>query len=173
MLQALLQAGLLCKAEQANLAISLTRQNASQVRAALGMHVGKQGFGKKLDEDGWQRSAQIASAQKQATRLKCRGELDKAEAKLQEIESLKREHQLLNACRENQQLHEYMRELRSFEGMLGPESSNCKRSGEPHLLQVAAQVCGSRPGSMSLRRADPRIEPPGLSKLQPRLSLNP
>ena len=139
-LRALLPAGLLCKAEQANWAINLTRENTSQVRAAMGMHVGKQGFGKRLDEDGLPRSAKIASAQNQATKLKCRGELDKAEAKLQKIEFLKSEHQLLNAHRENQQLHEYMRELRSFEGMPGHKSSKYQRAGEPHLSWLCASL---------------------------------
>ena len=118
-LRALLPAGLLCKAEQANWAISMTRENASQVRAALRMHVGNQGFGKRLDEDGLRRSVKIVSARREAARLKCRGELDKVEVKLQEIECLKNEHQLLNACRENQLLHQYMRELRRCESMLG------------------------------------------------------
>ena len=128
-LRALLPAGLLCKAEQAHLAISMTRENAPQVRAAMGMHVGNQGFGKRLDEDGLRRSVKMAAAHKQATKLKCRGELGKAEAKLQEIECLKNEHQLLNAHRENHQLHEYMHELRRFDGMLGYKISGISKIG--------------------------------------------
>ena len=122
-LHAFLQAGLLCKAEQANLATSLTPQNMPQIRAALGMRVGEQGFGKRLDEDGMRRSVKIASAKQEAMRLKRQGELNKAEAKLLEIEGLKHEHELLNACRENQQLHEYMCDLRRFQGVTAHKSS--------------------------------------------------
>ena len=42
------------------------------------------------------------------------GQLAEARAKLREVKVLKKEHDLLNACRENQQLVEYLRKVQSL-----------------------------------------------------------
>ncbi|CAE7322904.1 MTERFD1 [Symbiodinium natans] len=113
LLQEMLAAGLFCKAQQAELALSLVPQNATQVREALADQVGNQNFGKRLDEDGSRRAREIVSANRKAARLKRRGELCQAESKLHEAEVLKQKHKLLKALHENQQLHDYACKLRS------------------------------------------------------------
>ena len=113
-LQHLLAAGLLCKAEQAKLALGLTRESAAQVDAELGSLTGNQLFGKRLDAAGRQRAKKIAATQAQAARCRKQGWLAEASAKLNEIEVLKAEHELLKACHENRQLAAYVRKVQSL-----------------------------------------------------------
>ena len=117
-LQEMIRAGLLCKAEQARLAIGLTLENCVEVRAGLARCVGNQQFGKKFNEDGMKRARNISVMRMHAARLRQCGELTKAEAKLHEIHVLKEEHKLLNAYHENKELHDYMCVLR---GRLGKD----------------------------------------------------
>ena len=114
MLQRLVAAGLLCKAEQARLVLGLTTQTAAQVNAELGRLTGNQKFGRSLDAAGRQRARKIAGVRQQARRLKQRGQLAEAEAKLVEVMQLKQEHELLKASNENQQLLEYVYKLQSL-----------------------------------------------------------
>ena len=113
-LQHLLHSGLLSKARQAELAVGLTPGNAAHVWSQLAQLTGNQMFGKKLDATGLERAKKISSAQAQVARLRKAGHVAKAVAKLGEVEVLKREHELLNACRENQQLLEYMHRLHNL-----------------------------------------------------------
>ena len=113
-LQQLLEAGLRCKARQAELAVGLTRENAVQVGTELGRLTGNQMFGKRLDAAGQERARKIQAAQSRAARLKRRGQLAEALVKLGEAEMLKQEHALLRANLENQQLVEYMRRLQNL-----------------------------------------------------------
>ena len=114
-LQAMLNSGLICKAEQAKLAISLTPQNSMQVRLALGEQVGNQSFGRRLDEDGLERSRKIQSATRRATVLKDQGRLMEADTKLQQVQLMKGKHKLLNALRENKQLRQYIGNIRALQ----------------------------------------------------------
>ena len=113
-LQRMLDAGLLCKAKQAELALDLTPQNAGQVSRELGRLTGNQNFGKRLDAAGLERARRIKGARGQAARLKRQGQLAEAEAKLLEVNALKQEHDLLKAILENQQLLEYMCKVQSL-----------------------------------------------------------
>ena len=113
-LEHLLAARLLCKAEQARLALGLTSDTASQVDAELGRLTGNQMFGKKLDAAGQERARKIRATRAQAARRRKHGRLAEAEAKLNEIEVLKTEHELLKAYYENQQLMEYMCKVQSL-----------------------------------------------------------
>ncbi|CAE7758071.1 TIF3H1 [Symbiodinium sp. CCMP2456] len=113
-LQQLLAAGLLRKSKQANLVLGLTSETAAQVSNELGHLSGNQKFGHRLDTAGHDRARKIKNAQRQAARLMRRGQLAEALPKLGEVEVLKEEHQLLKACRENQQLLEYMHRLQSL-----------------------------------------------------------
>ncbi|CAE7861512.1 unnamed protein product, partial [Symbiodinium microadriaticum] len=113
-LQHLLNAGLLCKAKQAQLAVGLTPGNAQQVSDQLSELTGNQTFGKRLDAAGRERAKKIRSAQAAAARLKRRGQFAEAVAKLGEVEVLKHEHELLKACCENKQLMEYMHKVQSL-----------------------------------------------------------
>ena len=113
-LHRMLATGLLCKAEQAKTAMSLTRANAAQVRATLEEHVGNQKFGKRLDEDGLRRAHEIQAFLNQVAYLKRRGEVHQAASKLQEVECLRSNHALLKARLENQQLHDYICKLHSL-----------------------------------------------------------
>ena len=106
-LQEMLQAGLLCKAEQAELAIGLRSENAAEVRARLGQMTGNQQFGKRLDEAGLLRAHRIVALRRQALYWKDKGKLHHVEARLEEIERLKGQHKLLNARHENEQLLQY------------------------------------------------------------------
>ena len=110
-LRAMLEAGLLCKAEQAKLALALTRQNAPQVRAKLADMVGNQGWPSRLDEAGLQRARTIEGTQQHVVRLQRRGSISEAHSKLDELDALKLEHKLLNACHVNGKLHGYIVEI--------------------------------------------------------------
>ena len=114
-MQQLLAAGLLRKAKQAKLVLGLTSESAAKVSAELGDLAGNQKFGRRLDTAGHERARKIKNAQAQAARLKRRGQIAEAMAKLGEVEVLKEDHQLLKACRENQQLLEYMHRLQSLQ----------------------------------------------------------
>ena len=124
-LQHLLDAGLLRKAKQAQLALSLAPQNAAQVSAELAGLTGNQKFGKRLDAAGQERARKIQSEQTQAACLRRHGLHADAEAKQPGITKLKQEHELLKARCENQQLLEYLCKLQSlhqnsWEGPLAP-----------------------------------------------------
>ncbi|CAE7949003.1 unnamed protein product [Symbiodinium sp. KB8] len=114
LLQHFLAAGLICKAEQAKLGLGLTPATAAQVDAELGRLTGNQAFGKRLDAAGQERARKIKATQAQAARCRKQGQLAEAAAKLDEIEVLKAEHELLKACHENQQLAEYVRKVQSL-----------------------------------------------------------
>ena len=107
-LQRLLQAGLLCKVKQAQLALSLSPENAAEVSAELAGLTGNQMFGKRLDAAGQKRARKIRSGQSQAAWLRRHGRHAEAEAKQRSTTKLKQEHELLKARYENQQLLEYI-----------------------------------------------------------------
>ena len=113
-LDKMLLAGMARKSAQAELALSLDRQNAAQVRSAMAKMVGNQMFGKALDDDGLERARTIRVARQRAKRLRQQGLLQEADALFAEVEVLKSEHRLLKAQHENRQLHEHMHKL---EGM--------------------------------------------------------
>eukprot|EP00439_Symbiodinium_sp_Y106_P032618 s3035_g3.t3 len=113
-LQHLLAAGLLRKAEQAELALGLTKESASQVGAQLGRLTGNQKFGRRLDADGQARARKILATQQQAARFKRHGQLAEAIAKLGEAAVLKEQHELLKARLENRQLLEYAAKLQNL-----------------------------------------------------------
>ena len=113
-LQQLLAAGLICKAEQAKLVVGLTKETAAQVNVELGCLTGNQKFGKRLDAAGQESARKIRLAQYQANSLRRCGQLAKARANQGEVESLKRKHELLKAIHENQHLVEYMLYVQSL-----------------------------------------------------------
>ena len=113
-LQHLLAAGLLRKAKQAKLVLGLTTETAAQVHAELGHLTGNQMFGKRLDAAGRARARKISATRNQAARLERGGHVEQARAKFVEVEVRQREHVLLKAVHENQQLLEYMSKLRSL-----------------------------------------------------------
>lgn len=123
LLHQMLQVGLICKAHQAETAIRLTRENSACTRRALSTMVGNQGFGKRMDQAGVERALKILCAQTVSRKLLGRGEGMKAQAKLQEAADLRREHELLNAVRENQQLLEYVFWVRGLQGNFWQVSS--------------------------------------------------
>ncbi|CAE7883870.1 hypothetical protein AK812_SmicGene20114 [Symbiodinium microadriaticum] len=113
-LEKMLLAGMAGKSAQAELALSLDRQNSAQVRSAMGKMVGNQMFGKNLDNDGLERARTIVAARQRAKRLRQQGLLQEADALFAEVEVLKSEHRLLKAQHENRQLHEHMHKLESM-----------------------------------------------------------
>ena len=113
-LQHLLGAGLLCKARQAQLALSLMPENAAEVSAELAGLTGNQMFGKRLDAAGQERARTIHVEQKQAAVLRRRGLHTDVEAKQRSVVKLKQNHELLKAVHESQQLFEYIRKLQSL-----------------------------------------------------------
>ena len=114
-LGAMLRAGLLGKADQARLAIGLTRETATQVREQLGDMTGNQQFGKRFDEAGLQRARRIKALGMQAAYWKRKGKPDDAKAILLEVDLLKSQHKLLNARHENQQLLRYYEMIRGLQ----------------------------------------------------------
>ena len=113
-LQHLLAAGLLRKAEQAELVLGLTAETVGQVHAELGRLTGNQQFGRRLDAAGLARARNITATRNQAARFEKDGQLEEAGAKLRQVQVLKQEHELLKAVHENQQLIRYMSKLRSL-----------------------------------------------------------
>ncbi|CAE7938792.1 Alkbh3 [Symbiodinium sp. KB8] len=130
-LQAMLRAGLHCKAEQAQLALGLTPHNAAEVRASMSELVGNQTFAKKLDEDGLHRFRLIRNAQRQATRWKRQGNLADANTKLQDIAAMKTEHERCNVQLENLQLSEYIRKIQYLHL---PASRHCHTDKQDALV---------------------------------------
>ncbi|CAE7245549.1 unnamed protein product [Symbiodinium sp. CCMP2456] len=118
----LLGAGLLGKARQAALAVTLTRQNAASIRAELADLTGNQQFAKRLDNAGYARARRIKAARQQVACFERRGQRQEAESKQYEIEVWRHEHKLLNGRRENEQLLEYIRYIQSL------HDSNCRSS---------------------------------------------
>ncbi|CAE7506662.1 unnamed protein product [Symbiodinium sp. CCMP2592] len=108
-LQCMLQAGLLCKAKPAELALGLTPENALQVNAELACLTGNQMYGKSLDASGRHRAKTIAALREQTRKMVRCQELHMAEAILRKLEALQSEHALLKALKENAQLLDYCR----------------------------------------------------------------
>ena len=104
LLERMLNAGLLRKAAQAKLALTLSSENAAEVRDAMAEMVGNQMFGKRLDDAGTSRAYKIRLEKCKAKRLMDKGLYQAAGAILAEIETLKHNHALLNAQLENAQL---------------------------------------------------------------------
>ena len=115
-LHAMLEAGLVCKAEQARLSLQLTAENTSEVRAALAEQVGNQSFGKSLDEDGLKRCRRIEVAHKKVRRLRSQGKHSEERALVETVEVWQAEHKLLNSRHENHQLREYAAKIQSLHG---------------------------------------------------------
>ena len=124
MLQQMLEAGLLRKAKQAELALSLSKDNVAQVHNELLHLTGNQMFGKSLDFAGLERAARISSLRNQASYMLKRRTLQKAEAMLRKLDVLRLEHDLMKAVHENHQLIAYTSYLRHlhhtcWEGSVG------------------------------------------------------
>ncbi|CAE7852140.1 unnamed protein product [Symbiodinium microadriaticum] len=102
----MLSAGMLGKAKQAKLALTLTPENAAQVHADLAEMVGNQSFGKKLDEAGRARARGIASLKTRKAVMDPR--------QMRELETVKLEHDTLTAQRENQLLLEYKQKIETL-----------------------------------------------------------
>ena len=114
-LSAMLGAGLIRKAQQAKLALSLTSGNALEVRRALHELAGNQCFAKRLDEEGLERARKIHSEAQRARHAARSGKVDTAAAIVKDIEQLKCHHALQKALLENRSLQEYMRKMRSLD----------------------------------------------------------
>ena len=106
-LQQMLDVGLLCKAKQAKLALSLTAENAAQVSTELVHLTGNQAFGKSLDLAGQGRATRIRSLTQQIRNRMKRDRPQEAEVMLRNLEALKLDHDLLNARHENEELLRY------------------------------------------------------------------
>ena len=113
-LQQMLDAGLLCKAKQAELALSLTSENAAHVCTELLNLTGNQAFGKSLDLVGHERARRISALRSRARSVMKRDGLQKAEAMLRDLDKLKLEHELSKAVNENERLTEYERYIRQL-----------------------------------------------------------
>ena len=114
-LHEMLGAGLLGKAEQAKLAIGLTLENSSDVRASLAKLVGNQMFGKQLDAAGLCRAGRIKVAGATVLRLRRQGKLQMAADKMRDVNDMKRQHKLLKSLHENQCLLEYIRMIQTLD----------------------------------------------------------
>ena len=113
-LQKMLDAGMLRKAAQAKFALSLTSENADEVRSKMAGMVGNQSFGRRLDSAGVQRATAIASAQRLAKRAAMKGHESLAKSIWADVERQKFEHEVLNARRENHELHAYIDHIRTL-----------------------------------------------------------
>ena len=113
-LQKMLDAGLVRKAEQAKLALKLCAGNVVQTRHALQDLVGNQGFGKRLDKAGLARAAKIRKVRQRARYAMQKGWTDFASSMLEEVECLMPEHAMLNAKFENILLCNYIHRIRAM-----------------------------------------------------------
>ena len=113
-LEALLQSGMIRKAEAAKLALSLDLANASQVRASTSKLVGNQMFGKRMDQAGRERALHIQRLRARARYAQQGGMLEKAATLLDEVEARKCKHALLKARAENCQLRDYVAKILSL-----------------------------------------------------------
>ena len=113
-LEAMLSAGMLRKAAQARLALSVTRMNSDQIRAAMTELVGNQCFGRRLDQEGLERARKIIRSRQKGQYLLAQGQHDAAETKFLETESLKQKHELLKAKAEHDQLQAYLFHITSL-----------------------------------------------------------
>ena len=109
-LHTMLKVGMTCKADQAELAITLTEENSVQVRAKLAELVGNQSFGRRYDEAARARARKIKGMKKYHEKLDT--------GQLREFDTLNMEHQILNAQHENQLLRKYIEKIQSLSGEL-------------------------------------------------------
>ena len=114
-LRNMLAAGLIQKADQARLALSVTPENSQHVQSSLGKKMGNQCFGRRRDAEGLKRARLISNAQARARAAWKKGQQDKAFAAWQEAAVLKADHALQNARLENSQLNEYVQMLQSLQ----------------------------------------------------------
>ena len=128
-LQNMLAAGLVQKADQARLALSVTPENSLQVRSALGEKTGNQGFGKRRDSAGLERARLIANAQARARAALQKGQQDKAFVAWQDVAVLKADHALQNARLENSHLKGHVQMLRSLQQQGSCVSAKINRVG--------------------------------------------
>ena len=110
-LSTMLDAGLVRKSRQAKLALSLTTENALEVRQALGELSGNQQFARKLDEAGLDRARQIRNEARRARYAARIGQSTRAAAISEDVEKLRCYHMLQNALLENRVLQEYLRKM--------------------------------------------------------------
>ncbi|CAE7662915.1 unnamed protein product [Symbiodinium sp. CCMP2592] len=115
-LRTMLKAGMLCKADQAALAMALTKETSVDVRARLAELVGNQGYARKYDEAGRARARQIANMTRNS------GKLDTEQ--LRQLERRNMEHQIMKAQHANQQLRKYIDKIQGLSGELWADSSN-------------------------------------------------
>ena len=110
-LRNMLSAGLVQKAEQARLALSVTPENAEQVHISVGKLAGNQAFGRRKNIEGLRRAQHIHTAQARVRSALQKGQQEKASAAMHEVKVLKADHELQQAKLENSQLKEYVRML--------------------------------------------------------------
>ena len=127
-LRNMLAAGLIQKANQARLALSLTLENAEQVRNAMGELVGNRAFGRRKNFEGLLRAQQIKSVQERARKALQKGRQDKVVSAMQEVEVLKADRELQQARLENSQLKEYLLTLRHLQQQGWRTPSNFKQA---------------------------------------------
>ena len=109
-LRAMLGVGMLSKARQAKLAVSLNLENSAQVCEEMAGCVGNHSCGKRQDHAGRVRALKVAQMQKQARA----GIGDSSQ--LQELQRFSCEHALLNAQHANRELREYIHKIQSLRG---------------------------------------------------------
>ena len=114
-LQSMLQAGMVQKAQQARLALALTKENSPQIRELLFQLVGNQSFRRRLDQHGAERARKIVNAYQRTKRALNNGKHHEASAALHELESLKSDHKLKSTIFENEQLQAYILKLRKLQ----------------------------------------------------------
>ena len=127
-LRNMLAAGLIQKANQARLALSLTLENAEQVRNAVGKLVGNQAFGRRKNLEGLLRAQQIKGVQQKARKALQKGRQDKVVSAMQQVEVLKADCELQQARLENRQLKEYLLMLRHLQQQGWRTLSNFKQA---------------------------------------------
>ena len=153
-LQKFLGSGMLRKSEIATLALDLTPENATIVRASMSELVGNQHFGKTLDEAGLSRAQHIREMQRQASLAGRNGQVQKAEELLVEIGRLKREHVWLKAQLENCRLHQYTRALLSLQEEACVPAilpTNMKKCSPAHTYEHAKELSRHGHGIPDLR----------------------
>ncbi|CAE7346857.1 unnamed protein product [Symbiodinium sp. CCMP2592] len=135
----MLECGMTRKTEQAELALELTPSSSVQVHASMAVLAGNQQFGRRLDQYGRNRAAEIKNLQTRERRARELGQLPKADALTEELARRKREHALLKAQNENAQLQDHIHNLLTLRG--APAESDRDDGAEVTNSEKEHRIC--------------------------------
>ena len=168
----MLECGMTRKADQAKLVLELMPSNSAEVHAAMGcVLAGNQQFGRRLDEAGRSRAAEIRKMQRREQQARELGQLQKADVLTEELSRRKCEHALLKARNENGHLQDHIRKLLTLRGAStesdgadSAEVTSCERVAFPsnnraNTAKSLMQASPPPPAEQAGNRTEPEPAP--------------